>query len=57
LSSSASFAFQREDVTVTAPDFDIVISNELLRAHHGFSIVPANEFLELATPAVFRDLE
>jgi hypothetical protein len=53
---SSSLAFQPEDKAIVVPDFDIVILNEPLCAHHGFTIVPANEFFELDTPAVFRDL-
>jgi hypothetical protein len=30
--------------------------NEPLCAHHGFTIVAANECFKLDTPAVFRDL-
>jgi hypothetical protein len=47
---SSSLAFQPEDKAIVGPDFDIVILNEPLCAHHGFTIVPANEFFELDTP-------
>jgi hypothetical protein len=52
---SSSLAFQPEDKAVVSPDFDIVILNEPLCAHHGFTIVAANECFKLDTPAVFGD--
>jgi hypothetical protein len=53
---SASFAFQTKDKAIVGPDFDVLILNEPLRPHHSFAVIPANQFFELDTPAVFRDL-
>jgi hypothetical protein len=40
--SSPPFAFKPENQAFIAPDFDIVILNEPLRAHHRLAVVPAN---------------
>ena len=52
---SSSLAFHLEDKAIIRPDFDVVILNESLGAHHGFTIVPANEVFNLDAPAAFRD--
>jgi hypothetical protein len=52
---SSSLAFQPEDKAIVGPDFDIVILNESLCPHHGFTIVAANERFKLDPPAVFRN--
>jgi hypothetical protein len=51
---SSSLAFQPEDKAIFGPDFDVVVLNESLCAHHGFTIVAANECFKIET-AVFRD--
>jgi hypothetical protein len=53
---SSPLAFQPENKAIVGPDFDIVILNEPLCAHHGFTIVAANECFKLDTPAVSRHL-
>jgi hypothetical protein len=53
---SSPLAFQPEDKAIIGPDFDILILNEPLCSHHGFTIVPANEFFELDAPPVVCDL-
>jgi hypothetical protein len=53
---SSSLAFQPEDEAIFCPNFDVVILNKPLCAHHGFTIVAANECFELDTPTVFRHL-
>jgi hypothetical protein len=39
---SSPLAFQPKNQSTIAPDFDIVILNEPLRAHHRLAIVPAD---------------
>jgi hypothetical protein len=56
LSWLSSVAFQPEDKAIVGPDFDVVILNQPLCAHHGFTIVAANERFKLDTPAVSRHL-
>jgi hypothetical protein len=48
-------AFQPEYKAIIGPDFDVVILNKPLGAHHGFTIVSADEGLKLDTPAVLCD--
>jgi hypothetical protein len=47
---SSPLAFQSENNAIASPDFDIVILNQTFSAHYGFTIVSANEFVELDTP-------
>jgi hypothetical protein len=53
--SRPSSAFQPEDEAIVGRDFDIVILNQPLGAHHSFAVVPANECFDLDAAAVFRD--